>query len=646
MDGLTRLAPDDILRFVLRIRLRERSPFVSALWLLLFVFLLNIQSLAQGIPQQIQQLGGPRQGASVNSHYGAAANLAIIVVHAFDEEKPVNLDRAARFDLTDLANHHGEFQIAAPHKDAVFINVILGKYDLVVTAVGYLSAHQEIDVLSPATQKIDVVLHRDPYAVTLEEAPDLLSHKAKKEANKAVSLLKSGQLADARKHLENAYKLAPSNADLNFLLGYLYFEEKDYPQAATYLGTAASLRPHSARTLALLGRTNLLRANYPAAQSALEQAVLADDEDWLSHNLLADTYLNLKEYSKAREEAQIALTKSARYGKIASGPAELALGQALIGLGKKEEGIQALETFLKDSPHNSMVYQVRALITNLQKSDLVADAGGGSVSASVNTSRADPLGAMPKPSISMQSWRPPDVDDTKPAVTPAVTCPGTQVLTQTGKSVRDLVDDVTRFGADESLFHQQLDSVGLSKDPETRKYDYLAAISRGPGGVYIEEYRTAKSRQAGLPDSISTTGFVMLALIFHPEMQGDFDFDCEGQGKWHGQPSWIMHFRQRSDRPNHILSYTVGGTTYRVDLKGRPGSPLTPFRSNGLMLTSSSRFLKSNCSANTRKWNMAPCRTVGRMHRFGCPKARRSTSICSNTTIIGVTVSITTFFSA
>ncbi len=42
------------------------------------------------------------------------------------------------------------------------------------------------------------------------------------------------------------------------------FEENDYAQAATYLRTAATLSPHSAQTLTLLGRANLAQKNYPA----------------------------------------------------------------------------------------------------------------------------------------------------------------------------------------------------------------------------------------------------------------------------------------------------------------------------------------------------------------------------------------------
>ena len=61
----------------------------------------------------------------------------------------------------------------------------------------------------------------------------------------------------------------------------------------------------------------------------------------------------------------------------------------------------------------------------------------------------------------------------------------------------------------------------------------------------------------------------MLALVFHPEMQSDFDFDCEGQGKWLGKLTWLVHFRQRPDRPNRMQEYDLAGKIYRIDLKGR-----------------------------------------------------------------------------
>ena len=282
------------------------SP-TSAFLLVVFVSLLSAPLLAQVAPgvQQMNEM----QGDQRISTYETVPNTAVIIVHTFAEEKPLSLDRSARVDLTNLANHVGGFLVVPGHEAAVFVNTVLGNYVISVTAVGFLSASLEISVLSPVRQNVDIVLHRDPAAVTINEASGLMPAKARKDAKRAVSLLKSGDFNNAEKRLKTAYVSAPSNADLNFLLGYLYFQKNDYAQARTYLGTAANLSPHSAQTLTLLGRTTLALQNYPEARSALEQAILVDSEEWLPHDLLASTYLHQREYSKARDEAQLPLRK-------------------------------------------------------------------------------------------------------------------------------------------------------------------------------------------------------------------------------------------------------------------------------------------------------------------------------------------------
>jgi tetratricopeptide (TPR) repeat protein len=536
------------------------SP-TSAFLLVVFVSLLSAPLLAQVAPgvQQMNEM----QGDQRISTYETVPNTAVIIVHTFAEEKPLSLDRSARVDLTNLANHVGGFLVVPGHEAAVFVNTVLGNYVISVTAVGFLSASLEISVLSPVRQNVDIVLHRDPAAVTINEASGLMPAKARKDAKRAVSLLKSGDFNTAEKRLKTAYVSAPSNADLNFLLGYLYFQKNDYAQARTYLGTAANLSPHSAQTLTLLGRTTLALQNYPEARSALEQAILVDSEEWLPHDLLASTYLHQREYSKARDEAQIAVAKGARYGKNASGSAELTLGQALIGLGQKNEGIQALRVFLKESPPENMIEPVHALIKRVEEGDQAPSAG------LATTTSPGALIAVPKLVLSMQTWRPPDIDDVKPSLEPGVTCSCAQVLVGAGQRVQELVHDINRFTADEDLFHKSLDGAGLSTHAETRKYNYAATISSKPGSISIEDYSEDRVPQSGHPDGIGSTGFITLALVFHPEMQGDFDFDCEGQAKWIGKPTWLVHFRQRPDRPNRMQDYTVAGQTYRIDLKGR-----------------------------------------------------------------------------
>jgi hypothetical protein len=87
--------------------------------------------------------------------------------------------------------------------------------------------------------------------------------------------------------------------------------------------------------------------------------------------------------------------------------------------------------------------------------------------------------------------------------------------------------------------------------------------------VTVNEYRADKLNLAGYPDQIASTGFAALALVFHPLMRDNFEMTCEGLGGWHGQATWLVHFRQRDNRPSRIHSYKVGNQVYAVRLKGR-----------------------------------------------------------------------------
>jgi hypothetical protein len=136
--------------------------------------------------------------------------------------------------------------------------------------------------------------------------------------------------------------------------------------------------------------------------------------------------------------------------------------------------------------------------------------------------------------------------------------------------VRELVDDATRFAAVEDLFHQALDQYGNPVRTEERKYNYVASISEPePGFLAVDEYRSEKLSVEDYPDHIASNGFASLALVFHPDMRDNFALSCEGLGDWHGQATWLVHFRQRDDHPNRMHSYKVGSRIYPVALKGR-----------------------------------------------------------------------------
>ena len=544
-------------------------------------------------PSAFAQRGGllndPGPLNTTSTAYTTSPGTGVLIFSVFAERSGIRLDRQALLKLVSHVDNSVIWQTTEDTSKGIFTNVPYGIYDLEVSAVGYFSGHRELSILtSLRPSEMEVVLHHDPSALRLDATDSVMSPKARKEAKQAVSSLRSNDLKQAEKKLTEAYKLSPSSPDLNFLLGYLYFQKRDFVQAGNYLGTATNLNPRNAQALTLLGRAGLERNDYPAARSALEQAILADASNWLPHELLADTYLRQKDYGKARDEAEIAIAKGGNkdgqnkdkdkdknQDKSDSSPAQLVLGEALVGLGNNQEGIQALNVFLEQSPRHPMAGQVRALIADLSDqpdTPVVSETSRNEnvAATTLHLTAVDPLEALPPPGLSLKPWAPPGVDDVKPALASDVACPAEKVIDESGKRVDELVEDLARFAAIEDLFHQSLDPFGIPIRTETRKYDYVAAITRPvAGSVLVDEYRSDKLALSGYPDQISSTGFATLAMVFHPDMRTDFDMSCEGLGDWHGQAAWLVHFRQRENSPNRMHSYKMGNEVYRVDLKGR-----------------------------------------------------------------------------
>ena len=487
-------------------------------------------------------------------------SLEVIVV---DENKH-RLDRQSVVKLHDQKLDLTAWQTTSNASNTLFCNVDFGDFDIDVSAAGYLMEHKVVNVLNKFTtlqdRKVEVVLHKDPAAVELGGSDDTVPSNLRKDLKRAASDLKSNNLKAAQKRLDKIYQAAPSSSYVNFLMGYLSLQLKEEEKAEGYLSRSAKLDPGRVQTLTLLGRVQLQREHYDQAQKTLEQAATADSENWTTHNLLADAYLKKKEYEKAREQAQIAIDK----GNGAANAVQLVLGQALANVGRDQEGIQAFKTFLQADPKNPAASQVQALITQIKDRDSGRSAGGELPASGDLTLAAAP------PTLPPSAWGPPGVDDVKPSVVAGVTCPTPQVVEAAGVRVKELVDNITRFAAVEDVVHQQLDPTGNPITKETRKFNYVASISEPrPGFLATDEYRDLRYGISDLPDHIQTTGFMTLALIFHPDMQGNFEMTCEGLGDWHTRPTWLVHFRQRDDKPSRFADYRVGSDSYPMKLKGR-----------------------------------------------------------------------------
>lgn len=517
-------------------------------------------------PDPYGQAGRPR-GAET---YDTQASVLVLTVYS---DTGALLDRQAVAKLSNKNDHSVIWRTTEGKSVATFEDVPFGAYDLEVSAVGYLSTHQELKAdRALHSYHLDIRIKPDPAAIELK-APGTaqMPSKARKQVSRAVSDLKSGNLKSAQKRLLAANKQAPTNSDVNFLLGYLYFQKKEWEQAQSYLDKATTLDPANVQALTLSGRLRLRSGDFAAARKVLERAVAADAEPWMPHFILAEAYLQLSEFEKAREQAQVAVERAKGGGSVA----QIVLGEALAGLGRDPEAIEAFKTFLQDMPESPTASEVRGLIAVLERRDSVP---AGSAKASARAIRLiDDSSALAAAgsgfsarAFSIQTWEPRGIDDVQPPVAANVSCPYQKVLDGVGNRVKQFVDDVVRFSAIEDMLHEELDELGNPVTKVTRQFNYIVSISNNrPGYIAVDEYRSEKSGSEEFPDRIATRGLPTLAFVFHPDLRDDFQIVCEGLGQWSGRATWLLHFRQRDDRPNRFHEYKVGELTYPANLKGR-----------------------------------------------------------------------------
>ncbi len=527
-----------------------------------------------GVPQGLQTMDQMTRSRFDRTDYELNPGEALVRVTVYAEDSRKLIDRQSVLKITNQSTNTVRWTttVANQPSEAV-LGLLPGKYEMEISAVGYLGEHKEFNVvqagdLTSDTIRIEVVLHQDPEAMDLDIAGVAMPSKARKEIQHAVSALKSSNLKGARKRLDAAYKLAPSSSDLNYLLGYLFYQQSDLGQARSYLETASNLDAHNAQALALLGRVDLIQKDYLGATAALEKAIRANPGYWMAHNLLADAYFKQKKYEEARQQAELAIA----YGKAGARTANLVLGEALVNLGKREEGIQALKTFVQDSPNNPVVPQVRDLLASLERSGAGPDRDADpALKNATPSSSIDPLLATPELGLSVKPWRPEGIDEAKPPVAAGVSCPYENVMEMSGGRVKELADNVSRIAANEHLLHKRVDEMGNPAATKTRDYNYMASLSEEKqGSVAVDEQRSELQSGDNTPEEVGdTTGFAGLALVFHPGRREDFEMTCEGLGRWHGQAAWLVHFKEREGRPSPFQLFVVGGQRFPMRLKGR-----------------------------------------------------------------------------
>ncbi len=466
--------------------------------------------------------------------------------------------------IVTMSTLAGKFYNQGPAKNgyARFNNVPPTAYNVLVVAPGFERASQQVDMQERQGYKITVELKPLSDAEEIASSARLyaLSPKTQRDVGKALEALRANKPNDALRPLQAAQRSAPNSAEVEYLLGVYASQNKDEAQARAHWMKTLELDPR--HLSALLGISyDLLHENKAAeAMPYLDRAVQAAPSSWRAHSLLAEADMLEGHNDEAVQHAQ----RSLELGKERASSSQLILARALASRGDRAQATQAMEAYVATHPTDSSAAKDLAKlkdpnITIVSATDLATN----------NLNAAEEAAAIPMAS----NWLPPDVDEKIPPVEAGASCAVDDVVKKAGGQLMELVKDVDRFAATESLTHESINKFGMASPAEKRKFDYIVSIQEVQHGyLNVEEYRSMNGGvPAEFPDGVATNGLPALVLIFHPYNAPNFEMTCEGLARWNGGLAWQVHFKQRADKPNTIKRYRIGadGPSYPVALKGR-----------------------------------------------------------------------------
>ena len=533
------------------VRVRPTAPWRATL---LFIFVSTIlPSAASG------QIGRDEGNAGPVSSFESQVGSIVVNVHgsggmSLETLAVINIYTQYRQLLRTGTAGNGSFR---------YDSIPLGTYIVEASAPGYITEEENIELMQRNAQENVSFLLRpagDPSAKPVGNKPPLLAPKAQKELNKGLEELRANHRDEAKKHLLNAQKLAPTHPDVNYLLGVLASQGGDKAGATSYWEKAVNAFPTHVFSLVALGEARLAQGNLKEAKEFLERAVAADPSSWRAHELLGRVNLQGGDYEHSAQEAE----KAIAVGKSQAAASQLVLAKALIGQGKRERAAEVLRQFLETKPSEPVAASAQKLADALAKMESARTAEEHAAATSVeNMTPAPPL---PPP----VKWMPPDVDAAVPPVESGAACNLDEILPKVGKNVIRFTQGLDRFTATEHMQNQLVNDQGMPVKNDNLTFNYLVSMKEIiPGVLNVDEYRNGTMALDVFPDGIATKGLPSMILIFHPAHQEDFDVACEGLGSWRGIAAWQVHFRQKENRIGRSRTYRINGALYPVGLKGR-----------------------------------------------------------------------------
>lgn len=550
-----------------RSRIVEYAKLIGATALFFFVW---TSAQAQGVPSHTPQVSPMQQS-------GPAKGTITVFIRG-PNGGPISV-----MPTITLSSMRGEVP-GYPQQNGttgwIFSDVETGDtYDVEVKADGYQPARESVNLVGGAGTNANVLVFLTPVGERVEFRPPagqfVLAPRAQKEVDKGIKDLRDGKIPSSQKHFQKALAMAPGNPYVNYVMGMSYLMARQLPQAQTYLEKSVSIDPKEPESLLALGSLRYQTADYKGAIETLSEDAELDASSWKAQWMLADCYLREREFEQARTHAKKALA----IGKDKAMQVQLVLGQALAGLGDRDGAVKALQNYLDAYPHDPNADKIQRFVAELRRPAVV--------DASLSESRVKgPSTAVifappetitistPTPPVELppkENWAPVDVDAEKPFVISGAGCPLTKVLDEAGKNAERFVTDLQEFSATEKYESVEVKSDERLETPDERTFEYLVYIQKPSATrLQVKEIRDSDRGSVDMPGRLIDNGAPALVLAFHPFFRDDFQWQCEGLGESNDQPTWLVHFEQKSDRPTSLLAaFDTPSEEFALPLKGR-----------------------------------------------------------------------------
>ena len=183
-------------------------------------------------------------------------------------------------------------------------------------------------------------------------------------------------------------------------------------------------------------------------------------------------------------------------------------------------------------------------------------------------------------------WDPPRVDAPIPSLSVTPPCALPDVLKLAGQRAEELVDHLQNFIAHEQVRYEQTNSpvmLGMPIATGTQqigseqtemsfaaKFDYIVDFGKQSEPLQVHETRTPLAgTDDGHLSAIVDKGLPVLALIFYPATQSDYEMRCEGSTHWNDELAWVVHFRQIKGKRPRTVTMETPTKVYPLSLKGR-----------------------------------------------------------------------------